>query len=282
MSVLSDALPTSINNLRNDAAYTNGPFANAIYDDFTSGTPPPWFTAMPNAVQSFLILDYIPNWMSERPMALRVLGETAQPGASPTSSIPTSTLTPIQTSLSTAMDPELFSDTAPEPSDRHLVPIVVGTIVSVVVLAALLALILLLMRRKRRQRDEAHYPKAEVQDTKRPARRFSDTTFISNNNGSSRYYSSQHIGQQRPLPEISISPEPSRLEHGHSRSESAAISAVGGTEADGSGRSEGAGGERSELEAPRSTSPGMASSFRSELAAGGDEEAGRPSMERHY
>jgi hypothetical protein len=94
MSVLTGHVPASVQILT-DAGSAD--FATAVYRQFTSGTAPSWFRAMPTHVQSFVVLDYLPNWLNE-PMAIDMLAlASPTPAARPTGTTPTGTAGPTST-----------------------------------------------------------------------------------------------------------------------------------------------------------------------------------------
>jgi hypothetical protein len=103
MSVLTEHLPAAVLILAHDG---NPGFASAMYKQFISGTAPPWFQAMPTAARSFVVLDYLPNWLSE-PMTLDIQQMLASPAARPTAtSEPTSItgLISISTSITSGTE----------------------------------------------------------------------------------------------------------------------------------------------------------------------------------
>jgi hypothetical protein len=94
-------------------------FATAVYEQFTSGTAPPWFAAMPTDVQSFVVLDYLPNLLAG-PMTLDMLA-LASPAARPTA-------TTEPTAASTSMQPAASTESVHNHASRIDVAIVAGTI----------------------------------------------------------------------------------------------------------------------------------------------------------
>jgi hypothetical protein len=102
MSILTEHLPAAVLILTNGRGVD---FTTAVYRQFTSETARPWFKAMPTEAQGFVLLDYLPNWLSE-PMTLdaQQLATVARPAARPTSTTwPTSTSNPMP--LATSQGP---------------------------------------------------------------------------------------------------------------------------------------------------------------------------------
>ena len=165
MSVLNEHIPAAVQILTNGGYPA---FATAVYRQFTSGTAPPWFQAMPTDVQSYVVLDYLPNWLSE-PMTLDWLA-LASPAARPTSPTgPTDTVVPTV----------LFK---PTPSAMNQTSSKRGTIVAAVliplfILALALGFAILFIRYRRKRRARSLASSLPPLDPEQAVRRWSETTF---------------------------------------------------------------------------------------------------------
>lgn len=188
MSDLSEALPASIYTLEDTVWNDNGPFAIAIYNQWT-GVAPSWFSQIPSSARSFLLYDYLPNYLEEA-MTLHLdqsTSSTASPAASPTSG-PSSTEAPSTFATATRSDTtSSVNNHTAQPSATALVEgthdttkFAVGTVVPVMSLVMLGDLILLLVTRRRR--DRTRWREARVSGTPHPLepekdiRRWSETT----------------------------------------------------------------------------------------------------------
>jgi hypothetical protein len=143
-------------------------FATAMYEQFTSGTAPPWFEAMPTDVQSFVILDHLPGWLTE-PMTLDMLALASLAAR------------PAATAESTATSTSMPSTTYTESRDNHAsginVAMVAGTIVPVTCLALILGFAIWLTRRRKTRRAKRSANTLSPADPERAIRRWSETTF---------------------------------------------------------------------------------------------------------
>lgn len=158
MSIMNEHLPAAILMLKNQGAV----FATAVYSQFTSGTAPSWFEAMPTDAQSFVLLDYLPNWMSE-PMTLDLLAM-----ASPASR-PTGTAEPTTTS---SFEP------VPERASTKKAPILFAAIfVPMISLAFALGFAVWFIRRRRKRRAISLASNLPPLDPEQAVRRWSETTF---------------------------------------------------------------------------------------------------------
>lgn len=164
--VLSKAVPAPVALLDDGIG---GKYATAIYDQFTSGEPPSWFTSLSPDVQSFVILDFLPGHLDE-PMTLDLLA-FASPASTPTP-VPAATTRiddPEPTASPTIMDQERIAS-----RDKA---IIAGTTIPVVSLILLAAFVIWLVRRhksKARSRDPGI---TRPFDTEQAAQRWSETTF---------------------------------------------------------------------------------------------------------
>jgi hypothetical protein len=143
-------------------------FASAVYKQFTSGTAPPWFEAMPTDVQSFVVLDYLPNILNE-PMTLDMLA-LASPAARPAA-------TAESTATSTSMPPTTYTESTHDHASRIDVAMVVGTVIPVTCLALILGFALWLIRRRKTRRAKRTANTLFPADPERAMRRWSETTF---------------------------------------------------------------------------------------------------------
>jgi hypothetical protein len=143
-------------------------FATAVYEQFTPGTAPPWFEAMPTDVQSFVVLDYLPNLLAE-PMTLDMLA-LASPAARPTA-------TTEPTAVSTSMQPAASTESVHDHASRIDAAIVAGTIVPVVCVALVLGFAIWLIRRRKTRRAKRSANTLFPDDPERAMRRWSETTF---------------------------------------------------------------------------------------------------------
>jgi len=195
MSILTERVPATVQNLTSGG---DADFATAMYRQFTSGTAPPWFQAMPTDAQSFVVLDYLPNWLSE-PMALEVLAV-----ASPASR-PTSTTGPTDTIVPTVI-------LKPTPSTMNQTSSKRGTIVAVIliplfILALALGFAIFFVRYRRRRRAKSLASSLPPLDPEQAVRRWSETTF------------STAVSPQEPrhqssfLPPITLMESPGRDSH---------------------------------------------------------------------
>lgn len=148
-------------------------FATAVYNQFASGTAPPWFKSMPTDVQSFVVLDYLPNNLDE-PMTLDILA-LASPAARPTA-----TTEPTAASKPTLSTPSATPDeSGPDPSHspRTKVAVITGTVVSVISLACILSFAILFIRHRKARRAKSSANTLPPLDPERAMRRWSETTF---------------------------------------------------------------------------------------------------------
>jgi hypothetical protein len=143
-------------------------FATAVYRQFTSGTAPPWFQAMPTEVQSFVVLDYLPNLLTE-PMTLDMLA-LASPAARPTA-------TTEPTATSTSMPSATYTESTHDHASRNNVAMVTGTVVPVVCLALIFGFAIWLVRRRKARRAKKSANTLFPADPERAMRRWSETTF---------------------------------------------------------------------------------------------------------
>jgi hypothetical protein len=165
MSVLTEHLPAAVLILAHDASEE---FATGMYRQFTSGTAPSWFQAMPTDVQSFVVLDYLPNWLNE-PMTIDMLA-LASPAARPTAATgPTGTTRPTPTFK--PMPPEMDKTS----SKKDVV--VVAILVPLVILAVAVGLAIWFVRYRRRKRARSLASDLPPLDPEQAVRRWSETTF---------------------------------------------------------------------------------------------------------
>lgn len=162
MSILNENVPAAVQILTNDQS---ADFATAVYRQFTSGTAPPRFKSMPTDVQSFFVLDYLPNLLSE-PMTLDL---RASPAAGPTNSTgPTGTAGPTATIKLT-----------PSPMDRSSKrgTIVAAILIPLFILALALGFAIFFIRYWRKRRARSLAGSLLPLDPEQAMRRWSETTF---------------------------------------------------------------------------------------------------------
>lgn len=137
LNVLSNAVPAAVALLDDDYGHK---YATAIYDQFTSGEPPHWFTSLSKDAQSFVILDFLPDHLDE-PMTLDLLA-FASPASTPT-------FVPATTTRS--LDPELTASMAvmEEENITSRNKAIIGTVIPVVSLILLAAFGIWLTKRRR-------------------------------------------------------------------------------------------------------------------------------------
>jgi hypothetical protein len=172
MSVLTGHVPASVQILT-DAGSAD--FATAVYRQFTSGTAPSWFRAMPTHVQSFVVLDYLPNWLNE-PMAIDMLAlASPTPAARPTGTTPTGTAGPTSTTgritISTSTPP------ARDKTSSKKDVVVVAILVPLVILAVAIGFAIWFVRYRRRRRARSLASDLPPLDPEQAVRRWSETTF---------------------------------------------------------------------------------------------------------
>lgn len=160
MSVLEEAVPAAVLIMTD---YLDEAFATAVYSQFTSGTAPPWFKAMPTDVQSFVALDFLPKKLKDEPMTLDMLA-LASPAARPTS-------TPASTSTSTP------SATNDDHSPRVNVAVITGVVVPVISLALIFSFAIWFFQRRKSRRAKNSANTLLPLDPERAMQRWSETTF---------------------------------------------------------------------------------------------------------
>lgn len=176
-SLVSNAVPAAVGMLDGDYGY-HGTYATAIYAQFTSGTAPPWFTALPAEVQSYLVLEFLPHWLGE-PMTIDMLA-LASPAARPasvpaTTTVASSALTPTQTSIPTQTQ-TVVSNKGETPGKNRA--IIAGTVIPIASLILLTSLALwLLKRRKAKTQRNSSAMAIHPFDPERATQRWSETTF---------------------------------------------------------------------------------------------------------
>jgi hypothetical protein len=165
MSFLTENLPAAVQILSKGGS---ADFATAVYKQFTSGTAPSWFQVMPTDVQSYVVLDYLPNWLSE-PMTLDWLA-LASPAARPTS-------TPGPTSIAA---PTVTIKPTPSAIDRTSFKkdvVVVAILIPLVALAIALGFAIWFFRYRRKRRARSLASSLPPLDPEQAVRRWSETTF---------------------------------------------------------------------------------------------------------
>lgn len=190
MSVLTEHLPAAVQILKGGS---DADFATAVYNQFTSGTAPPWFKAMPTDVQSFVVLDYLPNWLSV-PMTVDLL---ASPVARPTGTTgPTATPIPTVTSRPTV--------SAKDQASPKSGTIVIAILIPLLIIALALGFTVGFIRHRRRRRARSLASDLPPLDPEQATRRWSETTF------------STSVSPQSPrnqhgfLPPITLTESPAR------------------------------------------------------------------------
>lgn len=182
MSELSQVLPAAVYALRDDYD-GDGPFATAMYNQWTSGIAPDWFGSIQPSAQSFLLYDNFPNNLEE-PMTL-ALSRSASPAAVPTSGS-SSTAAPSTFSTSVSASSAMASSTpVMEPiitaSHSRTTAIATGTVIPIVALGILGSVILWLVIRRRRdrtrRREAGGTGDPHPLEPDRQIRRWSETTF---------------------------------------------------------------------------------------------------------
>jgi hypothetical protein len=143
-------------------------FATAVYEQFTSGTAPPWFEAMPTDVQSFVILDYLPVWLNE-PMTLDMFA-LASPAARPAA-------TAESTATSTSVPSTIYAESGDDHASGINVAMVAGTVVPLTCLALILGFAIWFIRRRKIRRAKRSANTLFPADPERAMRRWSETTF---------------------------------------------------------------------------------------------------------
>jgi hypothetical protein len=171
MSVLTEHLPAAVQILTDGGSPD---FASAVYQQFTSGTAPPWFQAMPTDAQSYVVLDFLPNWLRE-PMTLDWLA-LASPAARPTTTPgPTSVTGPTGTTRPTLIPMPTVSATNQTSSRRDVV--VVAILIPLVALAIALGFAIWFFRYRRKRRARSLASSLPPLDPEQAVRRWSETTF---------------------------------------------------------------------------------------------------------
>jgi len=165
MSVLTENLPAAVQILKSGS---DRDFATAVYNQFTSGTAPPWFRAMPTDVQSFVVLDYLPYWLSV-PMTIDMLA-LASPAARPTG-----TTSPTDTTGPTATFKPMPTTTNRTSSKKDIV--VVAILVPLVILAVAIGFAIWFVRYRRKRRARSLASDLPPLDPEQAVRRWSETTF---------------------------------------------------------------------------------------------------------
>ncbi|GAB7329877.1 hypothetical protein MBLNU13_g01588t2 [Cladosporium sp. NU13] len=159
MSFLNEHVPAAVQILTNGGS---SDFATAVYRQFTSGTAPSWFQAMPTDVQSYVVLDYLPNWLNE-PMALDWLA-LASPAARPTGTTgPTATIKLTPVALNQAS------------SRRGTV--IAAILIPLFILPLVLGSAIFFIRYRRRRRARSLASSLPPLDPEQAVRRWSETTF---------------------------------------------------------------------------------------------------------
>ena len=166
MSILTEHLPAAVVILTNSR---DEDFATAVYSQFTSGTAPPWFKAMPTDAQSFVLLDYLPNGLST-PMTLDMLAlaTVASPAARPTGTTsPTSTSTHMPSATKQALG---------KTSEKNGT-LVAAILIPLMLLALALGFSICYVRHRRHKRARSLANDLPPVDAERAARRWSESTF---------------------------------------------------------------------------------------------------------
>lgn len=163
--VLSSALPAAIALL----ASKKYDVATAVYSQFTSGIPPPWFTSMPSNVQSYVVLNWLPSYLAE-PMTIDIL---AMANPSP---VATPTPGPAATSQPTATREPKYRNQLTS-SQKREGTIVAATIVPTVALVAIAILIWYVLRRRRARKAAGVAKGQHPPDPEQAMQRWSQTTF---------------------------------------------------------------------------------------------------------
>lgn len=193
MSVLTEHLPAAVQILKSGS---DADFATAVYNQFTSGTAPPWFQAMPMDVQSFVVLDYLPNWLGV-PMTIDLL---ASPAARLTATTePTGTTGPAATNKSI---PSVMNQTS---SKRGT--IVAAIVIPLFILALALGFAIFFVRYRRRRRAKSLASSLPPLDPEQDVRRWSETTF------STAVSPQEQRHQSSLLPPVTLTESPERNSH---------------------------------------------------------------------
>ena len=162
MSILNENVPAAVQILTNGQS---ADFATAVYKQFTSGTASPRFKSVPTDVQSFFVLDYLPDLLSE-PMTFDLL---ASPAAEPTSS----------TGQTGTAGPTATIKLTPSPMDRSLKrgTIVAAILIPFFILAPALGFAIVFIRYRRKGRARSLAGSLPPLDPEQAMRRWSETTF---------------------------------------------------------------------------------------------------------
>lgn len=164
LDILTSALPAPVRLLGSTDSLA---LATAVYSQFSSGTPPSWFTAMPSKAQSYVILEWLPNNM-QQPMTIDMLA-LASPVATPTPG-PTATSQPTATK-----EPKYRNQLTS--SQKREGTIVAATIVPAVALVAIAILIWYVLRRRRAKKTMGAGKSQRPPDPEQAMQRWSQTTF---------------------------------------------------------------------------------------------------------
>jgi len=192
MSILNENVPAAVQILTNGQS---ADFATAVYRQFTSGTAPPWFRSMPTDVQSFVVLDYLPNLLSE-PMTLDLL---ASPAARPTSTTgPTGTAGPTATI-------KLTPSSMDRSSKRGT--IIAAILIPLFILALALGFAIFFIRYRRKRRARSLAGSLPPLDPEQAVRRWSETTF------STAVAPQEQRHQSSFLPPMNVTESPARSSH---------------------------------------------------------------------
>lgn len=134
MDILLSAVPAQIAilNVPGTLYDRRARIASAVYDQFTSGSAPPWFTAMPKDAQSYVVQDFLPNNL-EDPMTLDILALAS----------PISTATPAPGPTATPSAEPAHGMNSKEKA------VVAGTVVPVISIGAAMAFVIWFVRRRR-------------------------------------------------------------------------------------------------------------------------------------
>lgn len=139
-------------------------FATAVYEEFTSGSAPPWFTKMPREVRSFVVQDFLPVYVQVQ-MTLDIAA-LAKPG---------STATPMP-GPTAAPSPSGLTRVADKMSSREKA-VVAGTVVPVIVIGIAIVFAIWFIRRRKAMQRSRPTSTAHAFDVERATKRRSETTF---------------------------------------------------------------------------------------------------------
>ncbi|KAM0720626.1 hypothetical protein Q7P37_004763 [Cladosporium fusiforme] len=162
MNALTSALPVPIAIFSTQTSL----LATAVFNEFSSGSAPAWFTDMPRDVQSYIVQDFLPNYLQE-PMTLDILA-LAKPGSTATP-VPAPTLAPVAE----------YTQIAHGMSSKDKV-VVAGTVIPVVSIGAAIAFGFWLARRRKRKQRSRPASSAHPFDSEWATQRWSETTFTTN------------------------------------------------------------------------------------------------------